>query len=204
MTDTDLFTTSDSDVTVAPQVVVETTDAPATGASRRGRGGSLTSMLLPDLRTLANEVGVKGTSGMRKGDLISAIKEVRGQSGGAAAPAAQPQAAAPAPVAEAAADAPPQAKRPRRERSGASRNSGAPAAQQESQDAGETKQDDAEAKTQNAPSQDAPAKDTTPREEAKSGSNPQLKQFALDTLPTLKQHLTDVEGLAHSGHGSGA
>jgi putative membrane protein len=40
--------------------------------------------------------------------------------------------------------------------------------------------------------------------EAKSGSNPQLKQFALDTLPTLKQHLTDVEGLAHSGHGSGA
>ena len=40
--------------------------------------------------------------------------------------------------------------------------------------------------------------------EAKSGSNAQLKQFALDTLPTLKQHLTDVEGLAHRGHGSGA
>lgn len=40
--------------------------------------------------------------------------------------------------------------------------------------------------------------------EAKSGSNAQLRQFAVDTLPTLKQHLTDVEGLAHRGHGSGA
>jgi putative membrane protein len=41
--------------------------------------------------------------------------------------------------------------------------------------------------------------------EAKSGSNAQLKQFAADTLPTLKQHLTDVEGLAHRGdHGPGA
>jgi putative membrane protein len=39
--------------------------------------------------------------------------------------------------------------------------------------------------------------------EAKSGSNAQLKQFAVDTLPTLKQHLTDVEGLAHGGaHGA--
>ena len=40
--------------------------------------------------------------------------------------------------------------------------------------------------------------------EAKSGGNAQLKQFAVDTLPTLKQHLTDVEGLAHHGRGSGA
>jgi putative membrane protein len=39
--------------------------------------------------------------------------------------------------------------------------------------------------------------------EAKTGSNAQLKQFAVDTLPTLKQHLTDVEGLAHGGgHGA--
>jgi transcription termination factor Rho len=32
-------------------------------------------MVLPELRALANKVGVKGTSGMRKGDLIAAIKE---------------------------------------------------------------------------------------------------------------------------------
>jgi transcription termination factor Rho len=38
-------------------------------------------MVLPELRALANSVGVKGTSGMRKGDLISAIRETRGGGG---------------------------------------------------------------------------------------------------------------------------
>lgn len=42
-------------------------------------------MVLAELRTLAAELGIKGTSGMRKGDLIAAIKER--QSGGAAEPA---------------------------------------------------------------------------------------------------------------------
>ncbi len=44
--------------------------------------GSLATMVLPELRALANQVGVKGTSGMRKGDLIAAIEESRGGSGG--------------------------------------------------------------------------------------------------------------------------
>ncbi|MEV5838485.1 transcription termination factor Rho [Nocardia sp. NPDC052112] len=35
----------------------------------------LTGMLLPQLRALAGELGIRGTSGMRKGDLIAAIKE---------------------------------------------------------------------------------------------------------------------------------
>ena len=35
-------------------------------------------MVLPELRALANEVGVKGASGMRKGELIAAIREHRG------------------------------------------------------------------------------------------------------------------------------
>jgi len=35
-------------------------------------------MVLPELRALAASAGVKGASGMRKGDLISAIREVRG------------------------------------------------------------------------------------------------------------------------------
>ncbi|MDB5362977.1 MAG: outer membrane protein [Rhodospirillales bacterium] len=33
------------------------------------------------------------------------------------------------------------------------------------------------------------------QKEAKSGSDPQLKQFASDTLPTLQQHLSAVEAL---------
>ena len=36
-------------------------------------------MVLPELRALANEVGVKGTSGMRKNELIAAIRERRGE-----------------------------------------------------------------------------------------------------------------------------
>jgi transcription termination factor Rho len=40
-------------------------------------------MVLPELRALANSVGVKGTSGMRKNDLISAIRETQNGGGGA-------------------------------------------------------------------------------------------------------------------------
>ncbi|MEU5843148.1 transcription termination factor Rho [Rhodococcus sp. NPDC047139] len=49
-------------------------------------------MVLAELRTLAAELGIKGTSGMRKGDLIAAIKERQG-SGGAAPSSEQPAAA---------------------------------------------------------------------------------------------------------------
>ena len=42
--------------------------------------GSLSSMVLPELRALANSVGVKGASGMRKSELIAAIRESRGES----------------------------------------------------------------------------------------------------------------------------
>ena len=55
-------------------------DSP-TAASAPDAGGSLSTMVLPELRALANSVGVKGTSGMRKGDLISAIRETRSGGG---------------------------------------------------------------------------------------------------------------------------
>src|SRR5947209_12161357 len=44
-------------------------------------------MVLPELRALANRSGVKGTSGMRKSELIAAIRESRqgGHSNGASA-----------------------------------------------------------------------------------------------------------------------
>src|SRR3954464_2561682 len=65
--------------------MTETTDtAPASGASAPGgRKGGLNAMLLPELKQLAGGLGIKAT-GMRKGDLIEAIKAAQsgGQSGG--------------------------------------------------------------------------------------------------------------------------
>ncbi|KMO81350.1 transcription termination factor Rho [Mycolicibacterium obuense] len=123
MTDTDLITADSSAENGALPLAV-TTDAPAAPARR---GGALTSMVLPELRTLAKEIGVEGASGMRKGELIAAIRERRGDSNGkSAAPATQaPAAEAPAVEASAPADtAPPQ----RRERRSASRGQGEPKA----------------------------------------------------------------------------
>lgn len=82
MTDTDL--TAPADIATG-----------ADNSTELKRG--LSAMVLPELRSLAGGLGIKGASGMRKGDLISAIKERQG--GGSAAPqadtAAAPQADAP-------------------------------------------------------------------------------------------------------------
>ncbi|WP_434085064.1 transcription termination factor Rho [Mycobacterium paraterrae] len=55
------------------------------GAQSSASDGSLATMVLPELRALANRSGVKGTSGMRKSELIAAIRESRqaGKSNGA-------------------------------------------------------------------------------------------------------------------------
>lgn len=82
MTDTDLIATPALDI---PEAGSRTT-------TRGRRGAGLSGMVLAELRTLAAELGIKGTSGMRKGDLIAAIKERQG--GGAAAPATEQPAAA--------------------------------------------------------------------------------------------------------------
>ena len=57
------------------------TDLVSTAAPRK-RG--LTGMVLAELRQLAGELNIPDTTGMRKGDLIAAIKER--QAGGSAAP----------------------------------------------------------------------------------------------------------------------
>nr|WP_218030065.1 transcription termination factor Rho [Pseudonocardia hydrocarbonoxydans] len=84
-------------------------------------------MVLAELRQLAEELNISGTTGMRKGDLIAAIKERQGAAPQAAAPAAAP--ATPAPAAEvppAAAPAANGAAPTTRRRRTASRPAGAP------------------------------------------------------------------------------
>jgi transcription termination factor Rho len=110
-----------------------TTDNP--DVKTRASVGSLSTMVLPELRALANRAGVKGTSGMRKNELIAAIQETRGQANGAStaeAPSSQDHDESdPAPSTEVAvaqgeqSDSPAEA--PRRERRSASRESGSAA-----------------------------------------------------------------------------
>ena len=84
MTETDLVTADDStenhklsnSVTTATSADQDASGS-ATDASTGGSDGSLSTMVLPELRALANRAGVKGTSGMRKNELIAAIKESR-------------------------------------------------------------------------------------------------------------------------------
>ena len=107
-------------------------------------GKSLDGMLLAELKHVAGSLGLKGTAGMRKGELVGAIKAAQGSSSEKAAPARRRQTteerptetpAAPAQAentstATAPADAPAADGQTRRSRSrGARRDAGAPAEQ---------------------------------------------------------------------------
>ncbi|ETW25007.1 transcription termination factor Rho [Mycobacterium gastri] len=82
MTDTDLITADESTgADKQPESVTKDTSDVNTMAP----GGSLSTMVLPELRALANRAGVKGTSGMRKNELIAAIQEITAQANGASA-----------------------------------------------------------------------------------------------------------------------
>ncbi len=60
-------------------------DAPRTGRGRsRTKGEGLSGMVLTDLKAMASQLGIRGTSGMRKGDLIAAITAKQGQGGASA------------------------------------------------------------------------------------------------------------------------
>ncbi|GAA0316044.1 transcription termination factor Rho [Actinoallomurus spadix] len=110
---------SDAAVTTAPEAA--SAEKATTAAPRRRRSGTgLSAMVLPELKALASSLGISGTGGMRKSQLIAAIQERQAQNTGggdqaasvksdAEAPAVKETAAAPA-VAEPAAA-------PKRERS---------------------------------------------------------------------------------------
>lgn len=90
MTDTDLIAApTDAGVTVnqAPQSGESGNDSASSSSKRSDtrRSAGLSGMVLTELRALASELGIKGTSGLRKGDLIAAIKE---RQGGGSAPVA--------------------------------------------------------------------------------------------------------------------
>ncbi|MBY6368455.1 transcription termination factor Rho [Rhodococcus corynebacterioides] len=75
----------------------------ATGASERPararaarRGDGLSGMVLTELRGLASELGIKGVSGMRKGDLVAAIESKRVPAPATGSARAERPAAAPA------------------------------------------------------------------------------------------------------------
>lgn len=121
VTDTEMITAQDrAPQTESPAAVAPATPdaAPTARGDADSGGGSLAAMVLPELRALASRVGVKGTSGLRKGELIAAIRDVQGGgtagSGGAkdrpaqAEPVEQSQRVDPAPVRE------PRAERPAR------------------------------------------------------------------------------------------
>ncbi|MCO5993923.1 transcription termination factor Rho [Actinoallomurus rhizosphaericola] len=112
---------SDAAVTTAPEAA--SAEKATTAAPRRRRSGTgLSAMVLPELKALASSLGISGTGGMRKSQLIAAIQERQTQNAGggdqaasaksaAEAPAPQETAAAPA-VAESAAAAAPKRERP--------------------------------------------------------------------------------------------
>ena len=74
----------------APSDVPAADPAPTADVTTDATKGSLSAMVLPELRALANSVGVKGASGMRKSELIAAIRESRGESVGNASDAPKP------------------------------------------------------------------------------------------------------------------
>jgi transcription termination factor Rho len=85
VSNTDLLGSETVNGTVADANAAENTARTSANGGTKRRAG-LTGMVLAELRELAGQLGITGTAGMRKGDLIAAIKER--QSGGTAKAAA--------------------------------------------------------------------------------------------------------------------
>ena len=73
-----IFVTETTESLEAPTVEAGA-DAPRTGRGRARKGEGLSGMVLTDLKALASQLGIRGTSGMRKGDLVAAITAKQGE-----------------------------------------------------------------------------------------------------------------------------
>ncbi|HKN97538.1 MAG TPA: Rho termination factor N-terminal domain-containing protein, partial [Pseudonocardiaceae bacterium] len=94
MSNTDLLSSDAASAASAAASSATEPHAGANGTTPRKRAG-LSGMVLAELRELAGELGLRGTAGMRKSDLIAAIKERQaassGRANGRAAQAAKDQ-----------------------------------------------------------------------------------------------------------------
>uniref|UniRef100_UPI000AB8DE80 Rho termination factor N-terminal domain-containing protein n=1 Tax=Cellulosimicrobium cellulans TaxID=1710 RepID=UPI000AB8DE80 len=69
---------------------IDTATSSATSASAAGgnaRSGALSTLRLPELQALASQLGVKGTSKMRKSDLVDVIRARTGEQSAPSRPA---------------------------------------------------------------------------------------------------------------------
>ena len=71
MSNTDLLSSDAANAAAA----ASSEQGSSNGSAPRKRAG-LSGMVLAELRELAGQLGLSGTAGMRKGDLIAAIKEI--------------------------------------------------------------------------------------------------------------------------------
>jgi transcription termination factor Rho len=195
VTETDLFTAGSSENAELPNTV--TTDsspaeadasvttptaetAPKADVAPGDRAASLTSLVLPELRALAKEIGVEGASGLRKSELIAAIRERRGESNGRArenAGEATPAESGNATAIDDQTAAEPSDRQPqqRRERRGASRGAGAPegAEQTKEQNKEQTKDQIKEQNKQDADQENKADADQGAKRDTKSDSGDQ-------------------------------
>ena len=161
----DISSASDNSEADASNTTPTSETAPTADVASGDRPASLSTMVLPELRALAKQIGVEGASGMRKGELVAAIRERRGESNGRPAEAAKDTNPTPAPAADTATEpaadeqssdeSSSEQPRQRRERRGAAREAGAADGEQNKQT--DDQQNKADTQGDRAPKRDSKA-----------------------------------------------
>ncbi|MET9328886.1 transcription termination factor Rho [Tsukamurella sp. NPDC003166] len=163
---------TETDVTTSPEAGTAT--AGSARADERRRSG-LNGMVLAELRGIASELGIKGISGLRKGDLIAAITA---QQGGGAAPAkAAPKSAKAAPKADAPKAEAPSAEAPKNEaRKNEAPKNEAPKAEAQKAEAPQADRAPSDAPKKDAPQGDAPKNDGEQGQQREGGQRRERNQ----------------------------